>query len=99
MYDLLMQTKRRLSASVDADLLDAAEAMVARGSAASVSAWVNEALRLKADHDRRLHALGEFIRTYEAEHGEITAEEMDRAERALSARATVVRGRKRRNSA
>lgn len=37
---------------------------------------VNEALRLKADHDRRLRAVDEFLAAYEAEHGEITDDEI-----------------------
>jgi hypothetical protein len=49
---------------------------VAAGQAESVSGWVNDALRLKADHDRRLRALDEFLASYEAEHGEISEEEM-----------------------
>ncbi len=71
-----MDAKRRLSASVDADLLQAAEAAVSGGDADSVSAWVNDALRLKLTHDARLAALACFISEYEADHGEITAEEI-----------------------
>ena len=82
--------KVRLSASVDADLVAAAEAAVARGHGESVSAWVNEALRAKLEHDRRLEALEEFIGGYEAEHGEISADEMRNAVR--RARAVAVRG-------
>jgi hypothetical protein len=89
-----MNTKRRLSASVDADLLAEAEAAVARGDADSVSAWVNEALRLKAAHDRRLNALAALIRDYEAEHGEITDEEIEQASRRAREEAVVVRGRR-----
>jgi hypothetical protein len=74
-------SKVRLSASVDADLVAAAEAAVARGQLESVSAWVNDALRAKAEHDRRLEALGEFLAAYEREHGEITPEEMRTAAR------------------
>jgi hypothetical protein len=74
-------SKVRLSASVDADLVAAAEAAVARGQLESVSAWVNEALRAKAEHDRRLEALGAFVAAYEREHGEITPEEMRTAAR------------------
>ena len=59
--------KVRLSASVDADLVAAAEAAVARGRLQSVSAWVNEALRAKLEHERRLDALGAFIAEYEKE--------------------------------
>lgn len=87
-----MNAKRRLSASVDAELLHAAEAAVAGGDADSVSAWVNDALRLKLTHDARLAALASFIGAYEAEHGEITVEEMRLAGRRASASAIPVRG-------
>ena len=56
-----------------------------------MSAWVNAALRLKADHDRRMAALDEFLAGYEAEHGPITEEEMREAARAARGRAIVVR--------
>jgi Arc/MetJ-type ribon-helix-helix transcriptional regulator len=79
--------KLRLSASVDADLVAAAETAVARGRFESVSAWVNEALRLKAEQERRLEALGEFVAAYEKEHGVISAEEMRSTIRRASARA------------
>jgi hypothetical protein len=69
-------SKVRLSASVDAQWVAAAEAAVAKGRLESVSAWVNEALRWKAEQDRRLDALGAFIAAYEDEHGQITPEEM-----------------------
>jgi Arc/MetJ-type ribon-helix-helix transcriptional regulator len=88
-----MSTKQRLSASVDARLLAAAQQAVTEGRAESISAWVNDALRLKADHDRRLKALDEFLATYEAEHGEITEDEMRDASRRARERAIVVRGR------
>lgn len=87
-----MNAKRRLSASVDAELLRAAEAAVSDGDADSVSAWVNDALRLKLTHDARLGALGSFIAAFEAEHGEITAEEIRLAGRRASASAIPVRG-------
>ncbi len=87
-----MTTKRRLSASVDAELLAVAQEAVTAGDAESISAWVNDALRLKADHDRRLQALDEFLAGYEAEHGEITEEEMRDAARRARERAVVVRG-------
>ena len=70
-----MTQKRRLSATIDADLLAAAERATKRGDAPTISAWVNDALRLKADHDRRLAAVDEFLAEYEAEHGEITEDE------------------------
>jgi hypothetical protein len=81
-----------LSVTVDADLIAAGQAAVAAGEAESISAWVNDALRLKAEHDRRLRGLGDFIAAYEAEPGEITEEEMDAAVRSMRERAIVVRG-------
>ena len=88
-----MSPKERLSASVDADLIKAAEDAVARGRFDSVSAWVNDALRLKLAHDRRLEALAAFVGAFEVEHGEITADEMRAAERRMRARAMTVRGK------
>ena len=87
-----MSIKLRLSASVDADLIEAAEGAVASGRFDSVSAWVNEALRLKLAHDRRLEALAAFVADYEAEQGEITPEEMRLSARMARARAVTVRG-------
>jgi hypothetical protein len=85
-------TKRRLSASVDADLLATAESAAKRGDVPNVSVWVNEAMRLKAEHDRGLAELAAVIADFEAEHGAITAEEMEKAERTARARAISVRG-------
>jgi Arc/MetJ-type ribon-helix-helix transcriptional regulator len=87
-----MKGKERLSASVDADLVVAAQSAVADGRADSVSAWVNDALRLKADRDRRLESLNDFIAAFEAEHGAISEEEMAEATRRARERAIVVRG-------
>jgi Arc/MetJ-type ribon-helix-helix transcriptional regulator len=87
-----MSAKQRLSASVDAELVAVAQEAVAAGQAESISAWVNDALRLKADHDRRLRALDDFLAAYEAEHGEISEEEMREAARSARNRAVVVRG-------
>jgi hypothetical protein len=87
-----MSVKQRLSASVDAELVALGQAAVAEGQAESLSAWVNDALRLKAAHDQRLRALDGFLTAYEAEHGEITEEEMRDAARRARAGAVVVRG-------
>jgi Arc/MetJ-type ribon-helix-helix transcriptional regulator len=84
--------KERLSASVDADVVAVAQEAVAEGRAESVSAWVNEALHLKAAHDQRLRALDEFVAAFEAEHGEISGAEMREAARRARGRAVVVRG-------
>jgi len=86
-------TRERLSATVEAELLAAGHAAVADGRAASLSAWVNEALRLQAAHDRRMHALDEFIAAYEAEHGEISVDEMENAARRARARGVAVRSK------
>jgi Arc/MetJ-type ribon-helix-helix transcriptional regulator len=83
--------KLRLSASVDAELIEAAESAVAHGRSESVSAWVNDALRLKLDQERRLEALAAFVATYEADCGEITADEMNQAVRQARSRAVTVR--------
>lgn len=87
-----MMTKLRLSASVDAALVAEVEAAVARGRAPTVSAWVNDALSLKLEHDRRLMALADFVTAYEAQHGEISGEEMRAAARRARTRAVSVRG-------
>jgi len=94
MYSLSMTAKGRLSVTVDEDLIAAVHVAVAAGPAESMSAWVSDALRLKLDHDRRLRGIGDFIAAYEAEHGEITEEEMEAAVRRGRERAIVVRGGK-----
>lgn len=87
-----MTEKRRLSVSVDMDLVEAGKVTVSAGEAASLSGWVNDALRRQVEHERRLRGIDEFIRAFEAEHGEITETEMDEVARDMRARATVVRG-------
>ncbi|HEY3252740.1 MAG TPA: hypothetical protein VGJ91_02290 [Polyangiaceae bacterium] len=87
-----MSTKQRLSASVDAAVLAAAQAAVTDGRAANISAWVNEALHRQVEHDRRMKALDEFLLVYENEHGVITDEEIRLAGRRLRSRAVVMRG-------
>lgn len=87
-----MTTKRRLSVSVDADLLTAAERAVAAGDAPTLSAWVNDAMRTKVQQGRRLRALRDFVAAYEREHGEITAQESEANRREARRRAVSVRG-------
>lgn len=87
-----MSGKVRLSASVDAELIEAAEAATKRGDVATVSAWVNDAMRLKLEHDRRMTALAAFIADYEAAHGEITREDLAWAAREARRRSVSVRG-------
>jgi Arc/MetJ-type ribon-helix-helix transcriptional regulator len=88
----MSESKERLSVSVDATLAEQARRAVAEGRAVSISGWVSDALRRQAEHDARLRALDEFIAGYEAEHGEITAEEMASAQRRAASRAVVSRG-------
>jgi Arc/MetJ-type ribon-helix-helix transcriptional regulator len=59
--------KCRISASVDASLLKAAELAVAEGRFSNLSAWVNAAMQLQTEHDRRVRALDTFVATYEQE--------------------------------
>ncbi len=90
--------KVRLSASVDADLVEAAEAAVAKGRLESVSAWVNEALRARVEDDRRLEAMGAFIAAHEAEHGVISQREMRAAARRARAGSLAREGARRSRS-
>ena len=92
MLHVRVSGKERLSASVDAGLVAVAREAVARGRAESVSAWVYDALRLKAGHGRRLGALDGFLAAYGAGHGEVTEAEMGDAARRSRGRAVVVRG-------
>jgi hypothetical protein len=91
-----MSSRARLSASVDAELLAAAARAVKRAPGRTLSAWVNDALRLKLEHDARLRALDAAIGEFEREHGAITDAEIAVAKRAVRARAIVIGGRKRR---
>ncbi len=84
-------TRQRLSATVEPELLEAGRAAVSEGRADNLSAWVNEALRRQADHERRMKALDDFLDRYEDEHEEITEDEMRDATRRARARAVVVR--------
>jgi hypothetical protein len=88
-----MTNRQRLSATVEADLLTAARHAVKEGRAGSLSAWVNDALRRQAEHERRMKALGEAIREYEAEHGVITEEEIRETTRRMKDRAIRIRPR------
>jgi hypothetical protein len=78
--------------SVDLELAETARRAVTEGRAASVSGWVSEALRRQAEHDARVQALDAFIAAFEAEHGEITDEEIRTAQRRAASRAVITRG-------
>lgn len=88
----MTQRKRRLTVTVDPELVEAANRAVANGSADSLSAWVSAALTDRARHDQQRARLGDSIADYEAEFGEITTEEIARQRRADREHAVVVRG-------
>ena len=84
--------KERLTVTVDPELVEAAQQAVANGEADSLSGWVNSALADRARRDERLRALRAAVAGYEAEFGEITADEVAALARADRASAVVVRG-------
>lgn len=86
-----MSERQRLSATVESGLLDAARRAVEEGRSASVSAWVNDAMRRQAGHDQRMQALDDFLHDYEAEHGTISDGEMALAAHRVRGRAIAVR--------
>lgn len=73
-------------------MLTAAEEATRRGEASTLSAWINDAIRLKLEDDARLRALAAFIADYEAERGPITAADTEAAVREAKRRAISVRG-------
>ncbi len=87
-----MVAKQRLTVTVDPELIDAGQRAVDAGEADSVSAWVSAALAEKVDRDRKLASLAAVIADFEAEHGEITNDEIAAQRRADRSVATVVRG-------
>jgi predicted Zn-dependent peptidase len=89
-----MNEKRRISASVDADVFAKAELAVANGFASSVSAWVNNAMVNQIAHEQRMAALDRYLEAYEAEFGEITPDDIVAATRRTRANSIVVRGSK-----
>jgi Arc/MetJ-type ribon-helix-helix transcriptional regulator len=89
MYMTLRKT--RLTVTVDADLVAAANAAVARGESDSVSAYVNKALSVASARERRLAKMDEAIAMYEAEFGKIT--EADMAAQHEADRANAIRVR------
>lgn len=74
-------TKVRVTVTIDAALAADGEAAVAAGRATSMSAWVNQALAAVSEKERQLAAMSELIAEWEAEHGEITDEQLAERER------------------
>ena len=91
--------KERLTVTVDPDLIEAGNQAVAAGMAESLSGWVNAALVERAIRDRRLRSLSDAITAYEADHGQITADEMATQARRDREEAVVVRGSRRTSKA
>lgn len=71
-----MQSKSRVTVTLDTELLAEGQRAVSEGRAASLSAWVASTLAERVANERRLRALDLAISAYEAEFGAITAEEM-----------------------
>ena len=88
--------KRRVTITVDADVVEEATRAVAEGRASSVSAWIGEAMVARPTNDRRLEALGELIAEYEAVHGTITDDELAQQTQADRDSAALVRAELRR---
>lgn len=90
----MTQGKRRVTVTVDPELVEAGNRAVASGAADSLSAWFNTALTERARRDEQLARLRDAIADYEAEFGEITAEEIASQQRTDREDAKVVRGRR-----
>jgi hypothetical protein len=73
----------KLSVSFDPDLGDAVRSAAAQAGK-PVSSWLAEAAASKL----RAEALADFLASWEAEHGALTAEEIARAERELGVTAS-----------
>lgn len=86
-------SKRRLSASIDAEVLAAAEAAVEAGRAPTLSAWVEDALSDKVERERTLEALGDALDAFDAEFGAMSDDEVRALARRARADAIVVRPR------
>ncbi len=83
--------KRRLSASIDEDLLAAAERAVSEGRAPSLSALVEEALATRMEQERRLEAAQELMDWMDAEWGPMSEDEQAAADAEIAARTIHVR--------
>ena len=68
--------KKRVTVTVDEDVLQVAAKAVDDGDADSISSWISEAMIERRNKELRLAALGEMIADYEAEHGVITGDEL-----------------------
>ena len=79
--------KRKVAVSVPADLVEGAEAAVAAGQAASVSAYFSDALREKAQRDSLIEVLDAMDRELGRPDREATAWARDVLRRSSSTQA------------
>jgi len=69
--------KKRVTVSVEEEVLQVAAQAVTNGDSDSVSSWINDAMVDRVAKELRLAALSELIADYEAEHGAISAREIE----------------------
>ena len=86
-----MADKRRITVTVDQDVLDAAAQLVRQGAEDSVSGWVNRVLHAEVERQRGLQHLRDAVADYEREFGELTTRELDAQARADHTAATNAR--------
>lgn len=80
-------TKRRISVSIDAELLAAAETTARRRRPANLSAWMSEAIQRQLEHEHRMEALDGFLAEFEKKFGAISSKDIAEASRWARSRA------------
>ncbi|MEJ7801050.1 MAG: hypothetical protein WKF60_11040 [Ilumatobacter sp.] len=90
----MTERKRRLTVTVDPELVEAGSRAVTNGDADSLSGWVSAALEEKVRRDQKLALLRAAITDFEGEFGVITAEEIVAQQRLDRENAVVVRRRR-----
>ena len=83
--------KKRVTITVDEDILQVAAQAARDGDADSVSSWISDAMVHRHATELRLAALSHLVADYEAEHGVITADELAQQEQADRDAAAIVR--------
>ena len=85
--------KKRLTVTVNPELVEEGKRIVDAGDASSVSSWVSAALEEKIHRDNKLRHLAAAIADFEDEFGEISQDEIVRQRRLDRARAISIRSR------
>lgn len=83
--------KRRVTITVDEEILQVAAQAVSDGDADSVSSWISDAMVHRRATELRLVALSHMVADYEAQHGAITADELNQQAQADRDAAAMVR--------